>query len=132
LKKNHPDAARLYEKHAGGNNIVIGGGAIQLQVRARAVPAPGLPPNLAPVVPLDVLPQFPNQLPGPRTIRSENDGQKVEITDEDGKKIRVKVTKIIDGKEVSQESSADDLKTLSAEHPDAAKLYTQLTGKSVE
>ena len=131
LKKKHPEAAKLYEKHSGGNNLVIGGGggAIQLQIGGAApgrfgivpVPAPGF--QLTPV---------PAQPAGPRTIRAEQAGRKIEITDEDGRNIKVKLTKVVDGKNVSQEFSADDLKTLKAEHPEAAKLYEQFTGRKAE
>jgi hypothetical protein len=126
LKKKHPEAAKLYEKHTAGNRVVLGGGGgVQLQIGGpplpggvRPVPAPGF--------------QFDQPVPAPaspRTIRAEQDGRKIEITDEDGKNIRVKLTKMVDGKGVSQEFSADDLKTLKSEHPEAAKLYEQFTGR---
>ncbi len=128
LKKKHPEAAKLYEKYSGGNNLVIGGGggAIQLQIggvipgRGGLVPVPAPGFQLTPV---------PSQPAGPRTIRAEQAGRKIEITDEDGRNIKVKLTKVLDGKNVSQEFSADDLKTLKAEHPEAAKLYEQFTGR---
>ena len=131
LKKKHPEAAKLYEKHSGGNNVVIGGGggAIQPQIGGVVpgrgglipVPAPGFQQTPAPTQPA-----------GPRTIRAEQAGRKIEITDEDGLNIKVKLTKVVDGKNVSQEFSADDLKTLKAEHPEAAKLYEQFTGRKSE
>ena len=122
LKKKHPEAAKLYEKHAGAGNLIPGGGAggIQIQINGGG----GF---------LQVQPRFQAELAprpsGPRTIRSELDGRKIEVSDEDGKKIRVKLIKVVDGKDVAQEFSADDLKTLKAEHPEAAKLYEQLTGR---
>ena len=133
LKKKHPEAAKLYEKYSGGNNVILGGGggAIQIQIGG-AVPGRGglvPPPFPVPGFQLDPVPAQPA---GPRTIRAEQAGRKVEITDEDGKDIRVKVTKVVDGKNVSQEFSADDLKTLKAEHPEAAKLYEQFTGRKAE
>lgn len=129
LKKKHPEAAKLYEKHA-ANNLNFGGagGAIQLQVRGGAVP--GGPFQIE--APNFQSPGSPNQPTGPRTIRAELDGRKIEITDEDGMKIRVKLIKVVDGKEVSQEFSADNLKLLKSEHPQAASLYEQLTGRSAE
>lgn len=127
LKKKHPDAAKLYEKYAAGRNAGFGG-AIQMQIRGNAGgafplarPVPGFRPELNPT---------PNQTDGARTIRAELDGRKIEITETDGQKIRIKLTKMVDGKEVAQEFSADDLKTLKAEHPEAAKLYEQLTGRT--
>jgi hypothetical protein len=132
LKKKHPEAAKLYEKHA-ANNLNFGGaggagGAIQLQVRAGAVP--GGPFQIE--APNFQSPGSLSQPTGPRTIRAELDGRKIEITDEDGMKIRVKLIKLVDGKEVSQEFSADNLKLLKSEHPQAAALYEQLTGRSAE
>lgn len=127
LKKKHPEAARLYEKH-GGTNLV--GGGIQIQVRAAG--QGGLPFQLQPRFQAEPVPVPASRPSGPRTIRADQDGRKIEITDEDGQKIRVKLTKTIDGKEVSEEYSADDLKTLKAEHPEAARLYEQLTGRKAE
>ncbi len=129
LKKKHPEAARLYEKHSGAN-LGIGGGGIQIQMRAAG--AGGVPLQLQPRFQVEPVPAPSNRPAGPRTIRAEQDGRKIEITDENGEKIRVKMTKTIDGKEVSQEFSADDLKSLKAEHPEAAKLYEQLTGRKAE
>jgi len=126
LKKKHPEAAKLYEKYAPGNGIA-GGAAAQIQIQAvpggfRAING-GLrltPTELGPA------------LPGPRTIRAELDDRKIEITDDDGRKIRVKITKTIDGKETVEEFSSDELKGLKAEHPDAAKLYERYTGFKAE
>lgn len=131
LKKKHPEAAKLYEKHAGGNNLVIGGGggAIQLQIGGVVPGRGGFGPGPAPGFQLTPVPAQPA---GPRTIRAEQAGRKIEITDEDGRNIKVKLTKVVDGKNVSQEFSADDLKTLKAEHPEAAKLYEQFTGRKAE
>lgn len=134
LKKKHPEAAKLYEKHGGANlggvNLGAGGGGIQIQMRAAGVG--GAPLQFQPRFQVEPVPVPSNRPAGPRTIRAEQDGRKIEITDEDGQKIRVKMTKTIDGKDVSQEFSADDLKTLKAEHPEAAKLYEQLTGRKAE
>lgn len=122
LKKKHPDAAKLFEKYVAGNNIVIGGaGAIQIQIGGAAPPA--IP---APVFNLG---SAPTSTPVPRTIRSEQEGRRIEITDQDGAKIRVKITRRVDDKDVSEEFAAEDLKTLSAAHPEAARLYEQFTGR---
>jgi len=121
LKKKHPDAAKLFEKYAGGN-VVIGGGAIQLQIggvaRPQGLPAPSFNQNVA---------SSPASVP--RTIRGETAGRRVEITDEEGENIRVKITTTVDDKDVSEEFSAEDLKTLKAQHPEAAKLYEKFTGR---
>lgn len=126
LKRKHPEAAKLYEKYAPGNGIA-GGAAAQIQIQAgpggfRAING-GLrltPTDLGPIS------------PGPRTIRAELDDRKIEITDDDGRNIRVKITKIIDGKETTEAFSADDLKELKAEYPDVAKLYEKYTGSKAE
>lgn len=125
LKKNHPEAFKLYEQYAprNGNVQIRGGnlgGAIQIQVRpgqfgvangARRVPA-----------------EFGPAPSGVRTIRAEDADGELEISDENGRNIRISLTKKIGGKEVAEEYKADDLKQLSAEHPTAAKLYEKYTG----
>ena len=126
LKKKHPEAARLYEKYSPGNGIVPNPGA-QIQIQAipggfRAING-GVrltPTDLGPIQ------------PGPRTIRAELDDRTIEITDDDGRKIRVKITKTIDGKETTEAFSADDLKELKTEHPDVAKLYEKYTGSKAD
>lgn len=126
LKKKHPEAAKLYEKYVAAQNGGFGGG-FQLQIGGGVpVPFPGAPP--APGFAPDPF-RAPKQTDGARTIRAEVDDRKVEITETDGMKIRIKITKTVDGKDVSQEFSADDLKTLQGEHPEVAKLYQQLTGR---
>ena len=127
LKKNHPEAFKLYEQYAprnGNGNVQIGGGnlggAIQIQVGpgqfgiangARRVPA-----------------EFGSAPSAARTIRAEDADGELEISDENGRNIRIKLTKKIDGKDVAEEFKAEDLKQLSAEHPAAAKLYEKYTG----
>ncbi len=128
LKKKHPDAAKLYEKYAAGPNLGVGGG-IQMQIGGIGAPRPVQLPRLVPGFRPELNP-MPNQTDGARTIRAELDGRKIEITETDGMKIRIKLTKMVDDKEVAQEFTADDLKTLKTEHPEAAKLYEQLTGRT--
>jgi hypothetical protein len=128
LKKKHPDAAKLYEKYAAGPNPGFGGG-IQMQIGGIGAPRPLQLPRPVPGFRPELNPT-PSQTDGARTIRAELDGRKIEITETDGMKIRIKLTKMVDDKEVAQEFSADDLKTLKAEHPEAAKLYEQLTGRT--
>lgn len=125
LKKKNPDAAKLYEKHTAGNNVVIGGaggGALQIQIGgvARPIAPPGFQVEPAP------------SGPGPRTIRAEQDGRRVEISDGDGSRIRVKVTTTVDGKEMTQEYAAEDLAALKSENPDIARLYEKFTGRKAE
>lgn len=131
LKKNHPEAFKLYEQYAQRNgNVQIGGGnppgprPIQIQV------APGLffgPQPGGRRMPAEAESLFS----GPRTIRAESAEGQLEITDENGSKIRVVLTKTIDGKEVVEEFKADDLKQLATEHPAMAKLFEKYTGVRV-
>ncbi|MDB5344545.1 MAG: hypothetical protein JWP89_2922 [Schlesneria sp.] len=129
LKKKHPDAAKLYEKYAAGPNPGFGGG-IQMQIGGIGAPRPVQFPKPVPGFRPELNPTPSQTDGGARTIRAELDGRKIEITETDGTKIRIKLTKMVDDKEVTQEFSADDLKTLKAEHPEAAKLYEQLTGRT--
>ena len=140
LKKNHPDAAKLYEKTIAGKMIVIGGGnGVQIQIGGgagnpvplQAAPIPGfrVPVRLPFNVQADGIEEEPSE---PRTIRAEQGGRKIEINDIKGKAIRMTITETIEGKEVSKEFSADDLKTLHGKHPEIAKLYEKYAGRTTE
>ncbi|MEK6260690.1 MAG: hypothetical protein AABP62_18985 [Planctomycetota bacterium] len=124
LKTKHPEAAKLYQKYAPGNGIA-GGAAVRIQIQAGPG---GLRAGQVQPAPTE----FGPASPGPRTIRAQLDDRKIEITDDDGRKIRVKITKTIDGKEAAESFSADNLKELKAEHPDVAKLYEKYTGPQSE
>lgn len=60
---------------------------------------------------------------GQRTIEVDEDGQKIEITDNDGKDIVVKETRTVDGKLKTTEATAKDVEELKKNHPEAAKTY---------
>jgi hypothetical protein len=129
LKKKHPEAAKLYEKYAANNNIVVrgpggAGGGIQIQVQAN-----GGVVGRGPVI--QAVPNNPDRPAGtgPRTIRSVLNGRKVEISDDDGKQIKIKVTQTVDGKDVTEEFSAETFDKLKSEHPAAAELYEKLAGR---
>lgn len=129
LRKVSPDAAKQYEQYRVAQNIVVkgAGGALRMQIRAGAgnVADPGpLPPP--PPVPGELL-EAASETQA-RTIQSEQLGQKVEITDIAGKNIKVKLTRITEGREEVRVYAADDLKSLKTSHPEAAALYEQLTG----
>ena len=126
LKKKHPEAAKLYEKYAPGNGIV-GGAAAQIQIQAVPGGFRAINGGLR-LTPTDLGPTSP----GPRTIRADLDDRKIEITDDEGRNLRVKITKTVEGKQTTEEFSADDLKELRAEHPDVAKLYEKYTGSKAE
>lgn len=60
---------------------------------------------------------------GKREIKVEQNGQKVAITDTNGKDITVKVVETADGKEKTSEYRGDDLDDLRKKHPEGAKIY---------
>jgi hypothetical protein len=62
---------------------------------------------------------------GQRDISVEDDNRKVEISDNAGKDIVVKVTEKVDGKEKTTEAKAKDLDELKKNHPEAARVYEQ-------
>ena len=125
LKKNHPEAFKLYEQYAARNgNIQIGGGNLGGAIQIQMGPGQFGVANGARRVPAEFSPA-PSAV---RTIRAEDTEGELEISDENGRNIRVKLTKKIDGKEIAEDYKADDLKQLSAAHPAAAKLYEKYTG----
>ena len=60
---------------------------------------------------------------GQRDIRVEQNGQKIEIADTNGKNITVKITEMAGGKEKTREFKGADLEDLRKKHPEGAKLY---------
>ena len=109
LRGKYPAMARLFQQHQGGAI----GGAINLQVQAGG----------------GVVFGNAGAIGGPRKISGEQDGRKVVIHDENGRRIRIAVTKTVDGDEATEEFEADDLANLRKKHPDVAKLYEKLAGK---
>jgi len=125
LKKNHPEAFKLYEQYAARNgNIQIGGGNLGGGIQIQVGPGQFGVANGARRVPAG----FGPASSGGRTIRAEDADGELEISDENGRNIRIRLTKKIDGKEAVEEFKAGDLKQLSAEHPAVAKLYEKYTG----
>ncbi len=125
LKKNHPEAFKLYEQYTPRNgNAQIGGGNLGGVIQIQVGPGPFGVANGARRVPAE----FGPTPSAARTIRAEDADGELEISDENGRNIRVRLTKRIGGKEVVEEYKADDLKQLSAEHPVVAKLYEKYTG----
>ena len=125
LKKNHPEAFKLYEQYATRNgNVQIGGGNLGGAIQIQVGPGQFGVANGARRVPSE----FSSAPSAVRTIRAEDADSELEISDENGRNIWVRLTKKIDGKDVAEEFKAEDLKQLSAEHPAAAKLYEKYTG----
>ena len=56
-----------------------------------------------------------------------DNGQKIEIRDQDGEDIEVTVTETVNGQDETSEYSADDLDDLKQNHPDIAELYEKYT-----
>ena len=132
LKKNHPDAFKLYEQYAqrNGNVLQIGVGNLPGPRPIQIQMAPGL--FLGPQLGVRRTPaEAESFFSGPRTIRAESTEGQLEITDENGSKIQIVLTKTIDGKEVVEEFKADDLKQLATEYPAVAKLFEKYTGVKV-
>ncbi len=124
LKKDHPEAFKLYEQYAARNgNVQIGGGNLGGAIQIQVGPGQFGVANGARRV--------PSEFSAARTIRAEDAEGELEISDENGRHIRVRLTKKIDGKAVVEEYKAEDLKQLSAEHPATAKLYEKYTGAKV-
>jgi hypothetical protein len=63
---------------------------------------------------------------GQRQITVKRNDEQIEIHDTEGKKIRVKHTRKVNGKEVTDIYEAEDLPTLEKKHPEGAKLYKEL------
>lgn len=105
LKQKDAESFLLYRKH-----LLQGGGPVMLNAQALAVGAV----NQQVVV---------TNVNGERRIRAVDGDTQVEIEDKDGKDIRVKVTRTLNGKPMSTEYEAEDLEELKANHPAAAELY---------
>lgn len=112
LKKKFPQIAQLYQQHQAGAAF---GGVVNVQIQGggqfRIGGAPGAQ--------------------GPRKITGEHDGQRVVIKDENGRNIRITVTKSVEGKDVTEEFQADDPPALKKQHPEIAKIYDKLAGKGM-
>ena len=105
LRQKDAESFLLYRKH-----LLQGGGPVVLNAQALAFGAV----NQQVVV---------TNVNGERKIRAVDGDTQVEIEDKDGKDIRVKVTRTLNGKPMSTEYEADDLEELKANHPAAAELY---------
>ncbi len=68
---------------------------------------------------------------GSRSIQVTEGGQKIEITDTNGKDISLKHTRIVGGKSETKEYQAVDLDDLKAKSPEAATLYEKYTAQPV-
>jgi hypothetical protein len=110
LKRQHPEACKLYLKH------MRGAGAPKFQPAVVPLPAGVQGRNIT-------IRQTNNN--GNRVTDVEIDGKKIHITDSRGKNIVVKVAEKIGGKMKTSEYNAKDLAELKKEHPEGAKLYEQ-------
>ena len=64
---------------------------------------------------------------GHRTVAAHKNTQKIEIEDDNGQNIKMKVTETVEGKPVTKEYQAENLEALKKLSPDAAKLFEELT-----
>uniref|UniRef100_A0A7C4LKG0 SLA1 homology domain-containing protein n=1 Tax=Schlesneria paludicola TaxID=360056 RepID=A0A7C4LKG0_9PLAN len=118
LKQQHPQAVELYRRIA--NRIQ----AIQIRPIGQVQ---GLGGNV--IAPF-AYPHNQNPPPGQgrRTIHATVQGKKVQISDRYGLQIEVAVTRMVDGKEQTEQFSAPDLAALKKNSPEVAELYQRLTG----
>ena len=105
LKQKDAEAYLLYRKH-----MLQGGGPVLLNAQALAMGAV----NQQVVV---------TNVNGERKIRVIDGDTQIEIQDKDGKDIRMKVTREVNGQPNATDYEADDFDELKANHPDAAELY---------
>lgn len=109
LQKKFPKIAQEFRAHAAANGIV------NLQAAGAGARIPGNP--LA---------------PGPRKFQGEHQGQKVMITDDQGKNIRITITQPDKDKEATEKFEAEDFSDLKQKHPDIAKIYQKFAGKGLQ
>lgn len=117
LIKKHPDAAKLYEKYGGANGMLP-----QIQIQA-------LPNGQRFNGGIQLTPTGSGGLGvGPRSIEVELEGQRLLISDDDGRKIQIKVIRTVEGKDVEENYSSETAKQLKTDHPEIAKIYEKYTG----
>jgi hypothetical protein len=110
LRQKDPDAFLLYRKHV----LQAAGGPVLGNVQAFAFGG-----NQKQITVTNVN--------GERSVKAQEPGKQVEITDRDGKNITVRVEEEVNGKKQTNEYKAADLDELKMRHPDAAKLYEEYT-----
>lgn len=120
LQKQHPQAAELYRRAVERANA--------LQVRP-LIQVPAIGPDGRVLAPFSLgQGHQPPPGQGQRTIQATIKGQKVKISDRYGAQIELAITRMVDGKEQTEEHTAPDLATLKKQAPEAAALYQRLTG----
>lgn len=134
LRQKSAEAFDVYMKHVVRQPLqpwaVVG-----LPRAAVPVPNPAVPvgparrfvPAAQPVAWLRVEARNEN---GRRKVEHENDERKLEISDENGKNIVVKETRIVDGKSVATEVKGKDLEDLKKTNPEAAEKYERYLGSA--
>ncbi len=113
LLKKHPEAHKLYVKHIRGaaarpqivvgNRAVIGGAGNNIQVQMKNVN-------------------------GNREIQVVENGRKIEISDTNGKNIKVRVTETVNGQEKTRTIEAEDADDLKKKDAEAAGMYEKYGG----
>ena len=124
LKVKSKDAANLYEKYATVPGAqVIEGGKFQFQLgvnRRQVAPEPGFTDEGIEPKPVE------------RKIRFQMHDRIFEIYDSVGPSIRMKITKVVDQKEQSEEFRAESAAEFKAAHPELFRIYEKYTGNSLE
>lgn len=122
LKKNHPEAAELYNKHIEGVQTAEQARAqlqIQIQQRLNGGDPFGMPRN-----------GLSRRGQGTRQITSTSKGKLIEIDDRYGEKIVIKITDQRSAEPKTRTIEADDLSDLEAKDAEAARHYKRLTAES--
>ena len=121
LKIKSAEAAELYQRYAvvPGARVLIGG---QMQMQ--------LNPNRQFPRPLVVQEEDESQSALPRRIRFEIGDRKYEITDSAGPAIQMKITKMVDQKEETEEFRAESAAEFKLNHPEQFRIYEKYTGFS--
>lgn len=85
-----------------------------------------LPPGVNVGVPTRVQMSVHN---GHRRVRVEENGRVTEIEDDDGRRIRMRITETDNGQETTREIAAEDLAQLRERDPEAAGIFERWTGR---
>jgi len=116
LRRKNKAAYQLYRKHIRKAKLQVIGGNNPIRIRIPQVPA-------APARRGGNISISSRTVNGKRTIDVNENGRKMQIRDNRGKDIVVKITETTNGKEKTTEYQAKDLAELQKKHPEAAKVY---------
>lgn len=121
LKAKSPILASLYEQYA-----TVPGAQVLAGARVQFSLGPNQRRSGQPPTPLEDDPDRIDR--NPRRIRFEYEGKKFEIVDGMGTAIRMRVTKIIDGGQQTDEFLAENRQQFQDAQPDLFRIYEKYTG----